>query len=98
MGLATFVAALNEACDTEENARQRRHEGAVADFEKEHVRLQRRQEEAVDKNSHATIDVLQNECELECKERKEHQDTVAEALAVFIRAFQKNVKEKALVV
>jgi hypothetical protein len=105
--LKDYVGALDQALDVELDHRKRRHEGAVGDIDRDQVRLKLRQEAASPNAKYWSnsengrkdyVDKLEEELEAERKKRIEGQDTMATTLTEFIKAFQKDIKEKASVV
>lgn len=96
--LKQYVNALDQALDVELEHRKRKHEGAVSDITRDQERLQKRQEEAVEKGRREYVDKLAEELETERSTRISGQDTMAKTLTEFIQAFHTDIKEKASVV
>lgn len=96
--LKQYVGALDEALDVELEHRKRRHEGAVGDIQQDQQRLQKRQEETVEKSRCKFADELEKELDAERDARIGGQDTMAKTLTEFIQAFHADIKERASVV
>lgn len=88
------VDHLNGNCKIEEENRKRKHEDTVTEWQREHARLERRQQDVEKVCKHVIADMAQ-EVAQEMEARKTAQDPIVVALTQFIHAFQKDVKEKA---